>query len=135
MLLRDTYSEFEERGIHLVVIGNGHPEHAKAFREDEQIPFTLWVDPELRAYRTAGLRRGMLKTVGPRSIAHAWRAMRRGFRQTTVQGDPWQLGGAFVITQAGEVVYRQVSGEAGDHAPLDEVLAAIDRSAGAMPAV
>lgn len=45
-----------------------------------------------------------------------------------VEGDPWQLGGAFVITPAGETLYEQVSREAGEHAPLPELLAALRRA-------
>ena len=125
--MRDAYGEIERRGVKLVVIGNGQPWHAKAFREDEQIPFDLWVDPDMTAYRAAGLRRGMTRSVSLRSPGHVWRAMRGGFRQTEVQGDPWQLGGAFVITPDGETLYEQVSREAGDHAPLPDILAAVDR--------
>jgi len=125
--LRDVYDEIKSRGVRLVVIGNGQPWQAKAFREDERIPFELWVDPEMKAYRAAGLRRGLTKAVSRRSLGHAWRAMRGGFRQTKVQGDPWQLGGVFVITPEGETVYGQVSREAGDHASIPEVMEVLDR--------
>jgi hypothetical protein len=62
-----------------------------------------------------------LKTFG-----HAWRALRSGFRQTEVQGDPWQLGGAFVITPEGKTVYEHVSREAGDHPDNADLLRALD---------
>jgi len=120
--LRDAYDDFQRTGVRLVVIGNGQPWQAKAFREDERIPFELWVDPEMKAYRAAGLRRGWTKTLSHRSVGHAFRALRRGHRQTKVQGDPWQLGGAFLITPKGDVTYRQVSREAGDHPPLAELM-------------
>ena len=57
----------------------------------------LLVDPELRAYRAAGLRRGRVELLSPRLPLNAMRALRAGYRQTSVQGDPWQLGGVFVI--------------------------------------
>ena len=126
--MRDRFEEIERRDVHLVVIGNGQPEHAQAFREDERIPFDLWVDPRMRAYRAAGLRRGVAKTLGPRSLGHAVRALRGGHRQKKVQGDPWQLGGTCVITTEGDTVYEQISEEAGDHAPLDEVLRVLDHA-------
>ncbi len=120
--MRDRVEEIERHDLHLVVIGNGQPEHARAFREDERIPFPLWVDPKMEAYRAAGLRRGVTKTLGPRSLGHMVRALRGGHRQKAVQGDPWQLGGTFVITPQGDTVYQQISREAGDHASLDDVL-------------
>ena len=125
--MRDAYDEIKSRGVRLVVIGNGQSWHAKAFRKDERIPFELWVDPDMKAYRAAGLRRGLTKTVSRRSLGHVWRAMRNGFRQTKVQGDPWQLGGAFVITQNGKTAYEQISREAGDHPSLSSLLKVLDR--------
>ena len=125
--MRDAFADIEQSGIRLVVIGNGQPGHAKAFREAERIPFELWVDPEMRAYQAAGLRRGLSKAVSRRTLGHVWRAIRRGFRPTRVQGDPWQLGGVFLVTPEGETVYEQSSQEAGDHAVLPEVMEAIHR--------
>lgn len=125
--MRDGYEQIQRTGARLVVIGNGRPEQAKVFQEEERIPFDLWVDPEMKAYRAAGLRRGVTSLVSRRTVGHVWRAMRQGHRQSAVQGDPWQLGGAFVITPSGKTVYSQVSREAGDHPPLAELLEALER--------
>lgn len=126
--MRDAKAEIDGRDVHVVVVGNGRPHHAKMFREDDAVPFTLWVDPELRAYRAAGLRRGLGAVFSRRSLVHAARALKAGFRQTKTKGDPWQNGGVFVITPKGRTVYEQVSEEAGDHAPLHEILVALDRA-------
>jgi hypothetical protein len=124
--LRDAYDEIKSRGVRLVVIGNGQSWHARAFREDARIPFEFWVDPDMKAYRAAGLRRGLTKAVSLRSLGHVWRAVRNGFRQTRVQGDPWQLGGTFVITRQGDTAYEQVSREAGDHPSIPSLLEILD---------
>jgi hypothetical protein len=124
--LRDAYGDIDARNVRLVVIGNGQPQHARVFREAERIPFDLWVDPGMEAYRAAGLRRGLTSILSWRMPGHVWRAMRGGFRQTRVQGDAWQLGGAFVFTPEGRTVYEQVSREAGDHAPVTELLRVLD---------
>jgi hypothetical protein len=42
-----------------------------------------------------------------------------------VQGDAWQLGGVLVVRKGGEVAYRHLSAEAGDHPPVADVLAAL----------
>jgi NAD(P)-dependent dehydrogenase (short-subunit alcohol dehydrogenase family) len=127
--LRDRIGEIRARGAELVIVGNGTPAFAAAFREDQGLDCPLLVDPELSAYRAAGLRRGRVEALSPRLPLNALRALRAGYRQTGVQGDPWQLGGVFVIRPGGELVYRYVSREAGDHAPVDEVLAALDPGA------
>ncbi|MHC4421860.1 MAG: SDR family NAD(P)-dependent oxidoreductase, partial [Planctomycetota bacterium] len=88
--MRDRIDEIRARGAELVIVGNGAPHFAAAFREDYQLDCPLLVDPELRAYRAAGLRRGRVEALSPAELA-----------------------------------YRYVSGEAGDHPPVDDVLAAL----------
>jgi NAD(P)-dependent dehydrogenase (short-subunit alcohol dehydrogenase family) len=124
--LRDRIDEIRARGAELVVIGNGAPNFASAFREDFELDCPLLVDPGLRAYRAAGLRRGRVELLSPRLPLHALRALRSGSRQTGVQGDPWQLGGVFVIRPGGDLTYRYLSREAGDHPRVEEILAALE---------
>jgi NAD(P)-dependent dehydrogenase (short-subunit alcohol dehydrogenase family) len=62
---------------------------------------------------------------------HSLRALRSGFRPARVQGDVWQLGGVFVIRPGGDLTYRYVSSDAGDHPPVAAILAALE--AGAEP--
>ncbi len=117
--------EIRERGAELVIVGNGAANFAAAFREDYELDGPLLVDPELRAYRAAGLRRGRVELLSPRLPWNALRALRGGFRQTDVQGDAWQLGGVFVLRAGGELAYQYRSAVAGDHPPVDDVLAAL----------
>ncbi len=127
--MRDQVDEIRARGGELVIVGNGSPNFAAAFREDFGLDGPLLVDPELRAYRAAGLRRGRVELLSPRLPRNALRALRSGSRQTGVQGDPWQLGGVFVIRPDWELTYRYTSREAGDHPPVGEILAALERDA------
>ena len=122
-------SNIRARGAELVIVGNGAPNFAEAFREDFGLDCPLLVDPELRAYRAAGLRRGRVELLSPRVPLNALRALRAGSRQTSVEGDPWQLGGVFVLRPGGELTYQYVSGEAGDHPPVEEILAALEEDA------
>jgi NAD(P)-dependent dehydrogenase (short-subunit alcohol dehydrogenase family) len=127
--LRDRVDDFRARGAELAIVGNGAPNFATAFREDFDLDCPLLVDPELRAYRAAGMRRGRVELLSPRLPLNALRALRSGSRQTGVQGDPWQLGGVFVIRPGGELTYRYLSREAGDHPPIEQILAALDEQA------
>jgi NAD(P)-dependent dehydrogenase (short-subunit alcohol dehydrogenase family) len=127
--LRDAQDEIRERGAELVIVGNGATHFAKAFREDFALDGPLIIDPELRAYRAAGLRRGRVEALSPRVPWNALRALRNGARQHAVQGDPWQLGGVFVIRPDGALAFQHRSREAGDHPPVAEVLAALPPTA------
>lgn len=125
--MRDRVEDIRSRGAELVIVGNGAANFAAAFREDFSLDGPLLVDPELRAYRAAGLRRGRVELLSPRLPLNALRALRGGYRQTDVQGDPWQLGGVFVIRPDGALLYRHESREAGDHAPIDALLDALEQ--------
>jgi NAD(P)-dependent dehydrogenase (short-subunit alcohol dehydrogenase family) len=127
--LRDRIGDIRARGAELVIVGNGAENFAAAFREDFDLDCPILVDPELRTYRTAGLRRGRVELLSPRLPGNALRALRAGSRQTGVEGDPWQLGGVFVIRPGGDLTYRYVSREAGDHPPVDDILDALDAGA------
>jgi NAD(P)-dependent dehydrogenase (short-subunit alcohol dehydrogenase family) len=127
--LRDRIDEFRGSGAELVLVGNGGPSFAAAFREDFGLDCPLLVDPELRAYRAAGLRRGYVELLSPRLAGNALRAFRAGARQEAVQGDPWQLGGVFVIRPGGDLMFRHVSRAAGDHARIEDILEALAENA------
>lgn len=112
--LKDVLPELRSLA-NVVIVGNGEPFHAAAFREDESIEVPLLVDPDLEAYAAAGLRRGIRSSVSLGAVKNAVRALRGGHRQTSVKGDPWQQGGVLVITPDGVLVYHYVSKTAGDH--------------------
>jgi hypothetical protein len=126
--LRDALSDIRRRGAELVIIGNGRPEHAVDFRDSEHVKCPLLVDPELRAYAAAGLRRGLLSSISPRVLVRGFRAMAEGQRQGATQGDPWQQGGVFIIRPGNVVDFAYVSQEAGDHPSPDTIIAALDKS-------
>ena len=130
--MRDRIEDIRDHGAELVIVGNGAAHFAAAFREDFQLDCPLLVDPELRAYRAAGLRRGRVEILSPRLPWNAFRALRSGSRQGAIEGDPWQLGGVFVIRAGGELTYRHASREAGDHPPIGDILAALDSDAEAV---
>ncbi len=124
---------FRALGADLVVIGNGTPEQARAFRDERGLAFPVLVDPRMRAYRAAGMRRGAGAVLNLRAVTHAIRALKEGEHQGRTQGDPWQLGGAFVVLPGGRVVYEQRSDIAGDHADPEAMLAAIARAGAPAP--
>lgn len=127
--MRGEIDAFRSRGASLVIVGNGGSEFARAFREDLGLEGTILVDPDLVSYRAAGLRRGRTEILSPRLFSNAARALQAGYRQNSVEGDPWQLGGVFVVRPGGELLYAYRSREAGDHPEPADLLAALDHPA------
>jgi hypothetical protein len=117
----------ERSGALLAFVGNGGRHFARAFAEELGLEAPVYVDTSLRAYEALGMKRGVFAALAsPSVVASAARAMRGGFRQKGVQGDAWQLGGVFVIAPGAEIRYAYASGAAGDHPPVEAILAALE---------
>jgi len=116
----------EALGAGLAVVGLGNPGFAKGFRESTGYVGPLFVDGEGVAYRAAAL--GRLRPwhlFSVRMIRNAMRAKKEGFRQSKVEGDPWQLGGTLVVAPGDRVLYAWRNRNADDDAPIEAVLAAL----------
>lgn len=131
--MRDITPDVQGRGAFLGVVGNGSTEQAARFATERDLPFPLYTDPGLRAYRAAGLRRDMASTLNVGLLKHSMRAMRSGHFQGMTQGDPWQQGGAFVIGADGTLRLRQISETAGDHVDPGDLLEALPAGGDAAP--
>lgn len=125
--MRDALPEIRRRGAELIIVGNGQPEHAIDFRDTEHVELPLYVDPELRAYAAAGLKRGLRSSLSPGVILRGVRALVEGKRQGATMGDPWQQGGVFIIRPGNRVDFAYISEEAGDHPSVEAILSALDK--------
>ncbi len=113
-------------GAELHMIGNGNRHFAKGFRAEFGIASPVWIDTELASYRALHLKRGFFATLGnPSTLRNAARALRTGFRQGRTQGDALQLGGVYVVAPDARIRFEHRSRVAGDHPPLERVLAAL----------
>lgn len=112
-------------GVRVVFVGTGLPAMADAFAKAHAGGMSVLTDPTRRAFELAGMRRGLLPLLHWRFVANLLRALRRGFRQTRVQGDAWQQGGALVLDADGRVLHRQVDAATGDRLDLDPIRAAL----------
>lgn len=121
--------QIEGLGAGLAVVGLGTPAFAKGFRESTKYVGPLFVDAKGEAYRAAALRRlRPWSLLSVRMIRNAMRAKKEGYRQTKVQGDPWQLGGTLVVAPGDRALYAWRNRNADDDAPVEEVLAALGRA-------
>jgi len=129
--LRPHAEEFERAGAKLAVIGNGWPAMAKSWAEHVGFPPSVAVltDPSRKAYELAGFKRSIASTLTPAAAVRWIRARVQGFRQGSVQGDPWQQGGALIVLPGGKTAYRYVSSGSGDHPDAGTLLKALKKAA------
>jgi peroxiredoxin len=124
--LRRIYPEIKERGAEVAAVGTGDARYARAFIAEEDIPFLVLLDDDAAAARAASVRKGSLfSIVGPAVWAGARRARDRGHRLHRTGKRVTQLGATFVIGPSGSLLYEHLESDPSDHAPLDDVLAAL----------
>jgi peroxiredoxin len=124
--LRDRYPEIESRGAEVVVVGTGNARLARAFVTDERIPFPVLLDDAAHAARAASVRRvPFLKLFDPASFAGTREAWKRGYRVGIPGRRTNQLGATFVIGPDSVLRYAHHDAHTADHAPLDDVFAAL----------
>src|SRR4051812_24119777 len=127
---RSRKADFEAAGARLAYIGSGGPHFAPGFVEDYDLArIPLLSDEKLPTSRLFDFRRGLGTLLVPGTLVHGARALGRGFMQGRTQGDALQQGGVAVVRPGGALAWLYRSREAGDHPPVDEVLAAV-RAAG-----
>jgi len=125
--LRDAYESIRARGAEVVAIGTGGVKHARAFVEDEGIPYPVLADDAARAATAASIERvGLFRLFHPDSFGGARRAYAAGHRIRASGKRVNQLGATFVMGPGPALHYEHRDAHTADHAPLSEVLAALD---------
>ena len=133
--MRDHYGEIQTLGGDVIAIGTGSVKYAASFVEDEHVPFPVLVDDHSHAAHAAQVRRVNFKTLlfDKRSRDGAKAAQAAGHRVHWPGKRTNQLGATFVIAPGNAVVYEHIDEHTADHAPLDVVIAALGKAAGAAP--
>ncbi len=91
------------------------------------MPFEVLLDEDGSAAEIAGTKRtSMLKLAMPSQLIAGARARSGGNKQRNPGRRPFQLGATLVIAPGNRLLYSDFEDFAGDHANLDEVLAAIE---------
>lgn len=107
----------------MVAIGTGGKRYAKAFIEDESVPFEVLLDEDGEAAGIVGTNiASNLSFLSPTQLLAGARSLARGNRQHNLGRRPNQLGATLVIGPGDLVLYEDFEDYAGDHADLDAVL-------------
>ena len=125
--MRSHLDEITTAGAEVVAVGTGDERYARAFVDEEESPFPVLVDDGGDAARAASVRKVNMATLllDPRSMGGALQARREGFRIKKSGKRVNQLGATFVVGPGRQVRYEHLDAHTADHAPIDEVLAAL----------
>ena len=125
--MRDAYPEITDRGADVMAVGTGDARYAAAFVRDERIPYAVLVDDDGVAARVAKVRTvGFLSMLTPRTWAATRATMQRGHRIHRAGKRVTQMGGTWVVGPGDVVRYEHVDRDSTDHAPVAEVLQALE---------
>jgi hypothetical protein len=117
--------DFLQRGSQLVIVGNGGSYDLIKFRRVTGYPGILLTDPSLKTYKYLKFNSGFADVIGIKSFTQGFSALKAGFMPGSLQGHALQLGGAVVVAPKGKITYLYKSSAAGDHPPVEALLAAV----------
>ena len=123
--MTERQNAFSDKQAKLVIIGLGEATHLSEFRKVTGYRGELLTDPSRESYRLLEFTSDILGVMGLKPITHAFTSMLAGFTPGMIHGNVFQLGGAVIVKPDGTVPYYYASSEAGDHPPVDELLAAL----------
>ena len=123
--LRHFEAELRQRDVQVLIISFGTEFWARAWQQDTDVPFPLLLDPGRAAYRAYGLERSFVRVWSPKVMWHYTRRVLAGQKLKSIQGDPHQLGGDFVIDAAGVIRLARRSRDPVDRPAVDTLLATI----------
>lgn len=112
-------------GVRVVVVGCGEIAHAKEFEDRLGLAarrLALVTDPTLTVHRAAGLVRSVWGAVGLVATKNLLRAMGKGHANRWGHGDFFQMGGTFLLDDAGTVVAAHTEHHLGATLPLGDVV-------------
>ncbi|WP_395095221.1 AhpC/TSA family protein [Armatimonas sp.] len=80
------------------------------------------LDPKRPAYTAFGLGSSVLAAWHPKMFLYYFRLLAKGRKLMPVRGNPYQLGGDFLIDQQGIVLFAHPSDDPADRPSISEIL-------------
>ena len=120
--MRDNQAKLEELGAVVLLVTFGTPEQARRWLEETGAPFPMLLDPDAIAYRAYGLKRSFWRVLHPQVFLAYFRLLAQGRKLRSVQGDPYQLGGDFIVDSQQIVRYAHLSANPADRPDIQALL-------------
>jgi peroxiredoxin len=110
--LRNEYQSYVDAGLNPVIVGQGEPARAAAYRSEHDVPCPVLCDPEHRVFRAYGVGQWAVERVlydapaefwnHPRDLGAQFQDNRRTGGRPPVD-DPWRAAAEYVIGSDGLV--------------------------------
>jgi hypothetical protein len=98
---------------------------AKAFMKEfipQDAKVSLYLDEKLSVYTYFKCKKpSLLQALAGISFSKTKETMQKGFSQGSIQGDVNQLGGLFIITPEGKIIYEHLEKFAGDDPNFEDL--------------
>ena len=128
--MRAFKSEFDRRGVSIVVVTFAAPEILARYQAHVHWPFPILADPERKAYGAFALKRlSWFRVFSPATLKLYLKLFRKGLaRQDYGKEDVYQSGGDFLIDREGNILFAHRSEDPADRPSVATLLKAIDRN-------
>ncbi|MEM7132714.1 MAG: AhpC/TSA family protein [Chloroflexota bacterium] len=114
--------EFDELNTNIVAISFGIEYWARAWLDETQSPFPIWLDAERASYNAYGLGKSWINAWGLRNLHYYAQAILGGKKvHTEHRGDTDQMGGNFIVDSSGIIRFVYPSRDPTDR-PTMEVM-------------
>jgi hypothetical protein len=122
-------SEFDRRGVSVVIISFAEPMRLVSYQEQHRWPFTILADPQREVYEAFELKPlSWFRVFSPSVLNLYFKLWRRGLKQEAYRGeDIYQSGGDFLLDHTGKVLYAYCGRSPADRPTPQKLLQEIDR--------
>lgn len=109
-----------------MLIGQATPRHAAHYRRRFAPELEILADEKRESYKAMGFpRAGATQLIGPKSLAKGVVRGASGVGVGRVIGDVQQLGGTFIVSKDGEILWSHVMRDASDNPSVDALQQAL----------
>jgi peroxiredoxin len=128
--VREFKTEFDRRGVAIVVVSFAGPEKLALYQAHVHWPFPILADPERKAYEAFALKKlSWFRVFSPATLKLYVKLFCKGLaRQDYGKEDVYQGGGDFLIDRQGNILFAHRSEDPADRPSVATLLKAIDRS-------
>jgi AhpC/TSA antioxidant enzyme len=128
--VQSSKSEFEKRGVSILIVSFAEPAKLLPYQFRQQWPFTILADPQRTAYHAFGLKQlPFWRVFSPSTLVRYLQLLREGRRPRRYEKtDIYQSGGDFILDRAGNVLFAHRGRNPADRPKMTQLLNVVDRA-------